>query len=259
MKNNSSQASNAYKAQEIAYNAMEYMYRDEEKAASLCRKALRIHPECVDALSMLAEIESDTVNDYITAMEKAVKAGRKDLGKDYFEKERGNFWGLLETRPFMRAMSQLGDGYMQFGKKGYDKTIEIFEEMLNLNPNDNQGIRYALVGCYLTTKRYEQAGELLKRHKEDTMAFFMWSRVLHDYITRGTEKAEKTLKSAMDSNPHVWKYLTGKKRLPRYLPSTYSPGEETEAICCAHSLKEAWKTHRQAKNWLKEFQPANDD
>jgi len=141
MVNYSGGTSKAHQAQEIAYDAMECMYRDEEKAASLCRKALSIYPDCVDALAMLAEIESETVKDYIESMDKAVKAGRKYLGKDYFEQECGNFWGLLETRPFMRAMAQLGHGYMQLGKKGYSQAIEVFEEMLELNPNDNQGIR----------------------------------------------------------------------------------------------------------------------
>jgi len=244
--------SNARKAQETAYNAMEYMYHDEEKATSLCRKALTIHPDCVDALSMLAEIESASVKGFIISMEKAVKAGREYLGKDYFEQERGNFWGLLETRPFMRAMAQLGQGYMQLGKEGYGKAINIFEEMLALNPNDNQGIRDILLGCYLATKRYEQAGDLLKRYKNDTMAIFMWSRVLHDYITKGPKRAEKTFKLAMESNFHVLKYLSGKKRLPQVLPAEYSPGEENEAVYCADVLKKAWGAHPKAKQWLRE-------
>lgn len=250
---NSGQVSDASKAQEIAYDAMEYMCRNEEKAASLCRKALSTYPDCVDALAMLAEIESKSSKDYINAMEKAVKAGRKYLGKDYFEQERGSFWGLLETRPFMRAMAQLGQGYMELGKKGYDKAIEIFEEMLELNPNDNQGIRDILLGCYLATKRYEQAGGLFKRYKGETMAIFMWSRLLYDYVTKGQKKAEKTFASAMTSNSHVLKYLAGKKRLPKSLPSNYSPGEETEAVYCAHTLRDAWNAHNEATQWLKEL------
>jgi tetratricopeptide (TPR) repeat protein len=244
--------SNARKAQEIAYNAMEYMYDDEKKAASLCRKALAIYPDCVDALSMLAEIEAASLEDYIILMEKAVKAGRKYLGNDCFEQECGSFWGLLETRPFMRAMAQLGLGYMQLGKEGYDKAKNIFEEMLVLNPNDNQGMRDILLGCYLATKCYESAGDLIRRYKNDTMAIFMWSRVLHDYVTKGPKKAEKTFKLAMESNFHVLKYLSGKKRLPRVLPAEYSPGEENEALYCAGVLKKAWVAHPKAKQWLKE-------
>jgi len=60
----------------------------------------------------------------------------------------------------------------------------------------------------------------------------------------------------MKSNPYVLKYLIGKKRLPKQLPAEYSPGEETEAIYCAHTLKEAWNAHREAKAWLKEHNAA---
>jgi hypothetical protein len=33
-------------------------------------------------------------------------------------------------------------------------------------------------------------------------------------------------------------------------------GQETEAIYCAQTLKEAWKAHREAKSWLKEYYAA---
>ncbi len=46
------------RAQDIAWQAMECMGGDQEQAAQLCREALEIYPDCVDALHMLADIES---------------------------------------------------------------------------------------------------------------------------------------------------------------------------------------------------------
>lgn len=244
--------SNSQKAQELAYDAMEYMNHDDEKVTKLCKEALKIYPDCVDAQTMIAEIECERVIDFIDAMKKAVASGRRYLGETAFKEDKGYFWGMLETRPFMRAMMQLADGYRQMGKGHFDKAIEIFEEMLELNPNDNQGVRYILLDCYLAKKLYQQAGEIIEQFNDDFMAVFNWARVLYAYGTEGEEAAGKYLEPAMEQNKYVLLYLTGKKRLPRYLPECYSPGDETEAIFCVDTLKESWKSHREAKRWLKE-------
>lgn len=238
------------RAQKLAYDAMDCIYEDPEKAVELCTKALKIYPDCVDAQGMLAEIRFQGLTDYIAAMEKAVASGRRDLGKKCFEEDKGYFWGLLETRPFMRAMMQLADGYRQTGKQGCGRAMEIFEEMLELNPNDNQGVRYKLVDCYLAQKLYPKAGQLLKKYPNESMAVFNWARVLYAYVTQGEKAAEKAIQRATQQNPFVLAYLSGKKRLPRTQPDYYSPGDKSEAIFCVDTIKESWKNHPEVKQWL---------
>lgn len=240
------------KAQELAYDAMECMHCDDKKVVKLCKDALKLYPDCVDAQVMLAEIQSESVEDYIQAMKKAVASGRKELGEDCFKNDVGYFWGLLETRPFMRAMGQLADGYRQMGKQGFPKAIEIYEEMLRLNPNDNQGVRYLLIGCYLAQKLYKETENLIEKYKDDSMAVFNWAKVLYCYVTEGEDAAEKVLKSAIEQNQYVLGFLTGKKSLPQYMPGSYSRGNEDEAIICIDSLDEAWKSHPEAQSWLKD-------
>jgi lipopolysaccharide biosynthesis regulator YciM len=237
-------------AQDIAYDAMEFMYRDNEKVVELCKKALKVYPACVDAQVMLAEVQSDNLQDYIIALEKAVADGRKELGEQFFKENKGYFWGLIETRPFMRAMSGLADGYMELGKKGYAKAIAVYEEILELNNNDNQGVRYNLSNCYICEKLYDKAQQLIGISDEN-ISFFNWAKVLIAYATQGEVAAEKALKAAVKQNPYVLPLLSGKKRLPPYHPGFYSPGDENEAIICAKMQKDAWKIHKEAKNWLK--------
>jgi len=103
-------------AQEIMWDAMEAASGDDAaKAESLYRKALEVYPDCVDALTMLAEIECELTKDYVEKLREAVEAGQRDLGPAYFKEERGYFWGLIETRPFMRAMAQLGFALLDWG------------------------------------------------------------------------------------------------------------------------------------------------
>jgi len=239
-------------AKGLMYDAMDAIFDDEERTASLCRKALKLYPDCVDALSMLAELECETTDEYMTRLREAVEAGRRDLGPKCFKEDKGYFWGLLETRPFMRAMALLADALIRSATpEATDEAIAIYEEMLELNPNDNQGVRDWLVGCYLTQKRYEDASELLERYPDDWLAAPAWAKVLLAFITDGEEQASKLLAEARERNAHVEQYLTGRKRLPRTRAGSYSPGDESEALYCADMLNDAWKKHPKARQWLK--------
>jgi len=245
-------------AQELMWQAMEVIEKNEVRAAALCREALRVYPDCVDALAMLAQMESPTLKDYVAALRRAIEAGRRDLGAEYFEAEKGCFWGLIETRPFMRALADLVFALLDWGTpERIDEAIKLQEEMLDLNPNDNQGMRDVLAACYLRQKRYEDAARLLKRYKGDWAAVPCWSRVLVALAAGAEEKAARLLKDAREQNRHVEQYLTGQKRRPRSRPEMYSPGDQSEAVFCADTLWEAWKAHPKAKQWLKEKNAAS--
>lgn len=246
------QMSRREESQELAWDAMEIIHEDEPRAAHLCREALSIYPDCVDALTMLAEIESHWEFQYVDRLRAAVAAGRRDLGPRCFEEDRGDFWGLIETRPFMRAMFLLSLALIRWGtNEALDEAIATQEEMLDLNPNDNQGVRDWLAACYLRRRRYRDAAALFARYEGDWLAAPAWARVLHAYATQGEASATELLAPARERNSHVEAYLTGVKRRPRESPGAYSPGDEHEAASCAEMLCEAWNKHPQAKKWLK--------
>lgn len=246
------QASARDRAQDLMWDAMDLVGRDNDRVLGLCREALDLYPDCVDALALLANLECDLAKDYVDAMRMAVEAGRRDLGSAYFKEERGYFWGLIETRPFMRAMGQLVQALLEWGTIiCIDEAIELQQEMLELNPNDNQGVRYHLVACYLQRKRYDDAASLLKQYEDDSMAVWCWARVLHAHVTGDINGAMSCLVDARGHNPFVELYLSGQKRRPRTRPGYYSFGDDTEAVVCANTLWEAWKKHPKSKQWLK--------
>lgn len=240
-------------AQELAWDAMEALAdEDVEGATAKCRQALDHYPDCVDARLMLAEIEIDDLDQYIDEVRETVTAGEYDLGSEYFENEQGNFWLIYETRPLMRAMESLALALVERGTQAaVDEAIAVMEEMLELNPNDNQGVRDVLVGCHLQQKRYADAAALLERYDDDWLATMAWARVLLAHATGDEAEAGRLLEAARARNPHVELYLTGRKRRPRDRPAYYSPGDEAEAVFCADHLWEAWKRHPAAKRWLK--------
>jgi len=153
----------------------------------------------------------------------------------------------------MRAVGQLTSALIDWGTAPrIDEAITLQEEMLRLNPNDNQGVRDPLAGCYLSRKRYAEADRLLKQYEEDTMSAPLWARVLLAHATGDLAQAQSRLAAAREQNPYTELYLTGKKRRPRTRPSAYCPGDPSEAVFCADALWEAWKKHPASKRWLKE-------
>jgi hypothetical protein len=123
--------------------------------------------------------------------------------------------------------------------------------MLELNPNDNQGLRYVLLGHYLTLDRLDDAKRLLWQYGKDGSAMFAWGRVLHRFLLGDDAKAHVALKKARQGNPFAEDYLSGRKRLPRQLPDFYARGDENEAIECALELGAAWAKHPAAVKWLR--------
>jgi len=238
-------------AQELALDAMEFMHRDYQRAADVCRKALDVYPDCIDALTMLADIECESQRELVERLEGIVSVGRRELGADFLRVNRGDFWLLLNTRPFMRAMAELGCAAMDWGSESRtDQAIAIFEEMLDLNPNDNLGVRDCLAACYLARHRYPEAAALLDRYSDDDFAVPRWARILLAFDT-DDDSLDELLALAREQNPHVEAYLTGRKRLPKAVSEMYSPGEKSEAVHCAYTLRNAWKEHPKAKVWLR--------
>ncbi|TCD71343.1 hypothetical protein EIP91_011114 [Steccherinum ochraceum] len=67
----------------------------------------------------------------------------------------GHFWGILETRPYMRVLQALVRFYVE--KKDYPKAAHTVIEMLRLCPGDNLGQRDWLGSLLIMSKRMEDA------------------------------------------------------------------------------------------------------
>ena len=237
-------------AQELAYDAMDAMEAaDPDRATELARQALTLHPGCSDALYVLALNAARSREEQIEVLERAVAAAERRLGgPPYFEENRGYFWGILETRPYMRARAALAD--ILRGEGRLAEAIGQYEALLGLNPNDNQGLRDVLLGCYFMADDVEGVRRLLERYAEDSGAVFAYGRVLERFLAGDLEGAARARQEARGANARVEGYLTGRKRLPRYPPDWCSPGDENEAVHCAFYLADAWRRHAKALAWL---------
>jgi tetratricopeptide (TPR) repeat protein len=235
------------RAQDLVYKAFEA--RDPAKRAKLARQALEISPDCADAYTLLAE-QARSRKEALELFEKAVAAGERALGPDVFRDEVGHFWGLIETRPYMRAREALASTLWTVGRR--DEAVGHLQELLRLNPNDNQGVRYTLAGWLLAEGRDDELRQLLERYDEES-ANIAYTKALLAFRRHGdTPEARDLLRAARSANKHVPAYLLGERPMPLDQPGYYSPGEPNEAILYAGSALRGWRETPGAIAWLKE-------
>jgi tetratricopeptide (TPR) repeat protein len=237
----------AHEAQQLVYDAWEAATDEEEQ--QLIWRALELDPANVDALLQEAIYSGVQGEEQVELVRKIVAIGEKALGPKAFEEYKGAFWGFMQTRPYMRARQRLAECLRSAGR--FDEAIREYEAMLELNPGDNQGVRYHLLPCYLMLNRLPEAQQLLSKYQECQFnAVFAWGRVLERLLADDPTEAARALAVARKQNPNMQGYIKGHRRMPRRLPDSYSPGSKEEAACFADVLQSAWSRHPTALKWL---------
>ncbi len=235
-------------AQEVVFQALETTGKRREK---LARKALSISPDCADAYVLLAEATKDP-EEARRLYEQGVQAGERALGKEIFTEQEGDFWGILETRPYMRARLGLASVLWELGER--QAAIEHLRAMLRLNPGDNQGVRYLLASWLLIVKDDATLERLLAQYPDEWSAFWAYTKALHTFRRKGAKKqATKALQQAIDINPFVPAYLLGLMPLPKQLPPYYGIGTPEEAVIYLAEAVDAWMETPGALEWLADF------
>lgn len=221
------------------------------KGKDLVKQALELDPNNAEAYIYLASIEKD-IDKAILMFEKAIKAGEKTLGKKFFKEEKGYFWGIHETRPYMRAKAGLADCF--YAKKEVDKAIEIYEEMLELNPGDNQGIRYLLATLLLGKNDLTKFKLFVENSEDEDCAVWNYNNALYLFKNHGkTAKSDKALLEAYKSNEHVIDFMLGIKKMPEEQPQYIRRGDQNEAVSYVNGAWPIWEKTPKAFDWLYEF------
>ncbi len=229
-------------AQELCYRAFDTHGRGRVR---LARKALEICPDCADAYVILAE-QAGTLEAKIDNYTKGVAAAERALGPEVFQEHAGHFWGVSSTRPYMRARFGLAQSLEQDDR--IEEAADHYRELLRLNPNDNQGVRYVLMPKLLRLGRDAEAARLLKEHDEQS-ANWAYARALLAFRLSGrSTAARRELRDAFRTNPHAPELLLQQRPLP--MPPHYSPGSPEEAAVCAEELHCAFAETEGALAWL---------
>jgi tetratricopeptide (TPR) repeat protein len=233
-------------AQELCWQAEEAPTL--EAAARLFKQALALDPDCTDAL-LFKSRRAKTPGLAVEILEEAVLSAADRLGGlKYIRENTGHFWGLVETRPYMRAKAALAEAYMEVDRQ-LDAIAE-YENILDLCPNDNMGIRYSLLGRYIRVGDLHRAWRLLKQYDYEESTAFLYGRLFVEILDEDFSKAKRTLTKAIAENRHVYDYLAGLREEMPEASGFYSPGDESEAAYCLECLHEAYLSNPVLLMWI---------
>jgi tetratricopeptide (TPR) repeat protein len=233
-------------AQAIIYDAFD---ADFERQVPLARAALEVSPDCADAYLVLAEHASN-LDEALDLYRQGVEAGQRAIGAAAFRQHEGAFWQFFETRSYLRA--RLGWAQCLWNSNQYDEAVEHFREILRLNPQDQQGVRYLLAAALMDLGRNDELGQLLDRYPDDRRTDWLFNVALLAYRRESdSPRARQSLLAAVEQNRYVPEYLLDFTRMPPDLPDDAPPGSPEEAVCAAARLRLAWRTTPQAIAWMR--------
>ena len=237
--------------------------KDYETAYTNAKLALEYNPDCLEAECILAMLTTrGNPQKYKREMEKVLAHGERLLEEEgYLPDMAGEFWGILETRPYMRM---LGDHMeMLASLEDYEEAIKIGERMLELNPQDNQGIRWNLAHLYVMTLDREGAEKLLGAYPDDKACLFLMGHALLYFRIKEEDKVIELVKQMKSRNrgfdeffdalctPAKMDKLRGHDN-PYGLPM----GGVDELVHEYDHFQFAWKAAKNFERWLKKKGPA---
>jgi tetratricopeptide (TPR) repeat protein len=179
-------------------------YSDAEK---IYRKLIKDFPEFIDVYHHLALLLNKTERDQeaFNVWQKAVDIGKQCLPESFYFGRDQLPWIILENRPFLRAYHSLGLAYHQSGE--VEKALSIFMNILDMNPNDNQGVRGLVIDCYFRLRRPGDVLKICDRFPRDGMETVLFGQALAWFQLGQLAKAERVFRDGITSLPLVAKEL----------------------------------------------------
>jgi tetratricopeptide (TPR) repeat protein len=237
-------------AQDLVWDAWDT--ENPVKRIALAKKAAKIDPCCADAYNLLAH-EAKDPDKQLGYFMQAIEGFKKRYDEKFFEENTDFFWGLVETRPYMRALEGYGQSLWESGKP--KEAIETFNAMLTLNPNDNQGVRYLLVSWLFIIGDLKSIRKLLKTYKEGTACMLFFALLLNILEKKDKRVIQKSYNAAVEANKYIVPYLLKKKKIPAAIPDRYTFGSKEEAVIYVDDEDgaAAWRTHPEALKVLAEL------
>ena len=180
-----------------------------KKSLECIRKALELEPENLDAIRMEIEVDcgeddQDTLRErFYAALSRADEIMAQN---GWFDKENiGSFWGLLETRPYMRLRYAYFEALIGCGMNG--AAIQEAKEMLRLCENDNLGVRYRLMHLYALLEDEDSMLALHRSYEEYEETQMLLPLSVVSYKTGKMEKAKEYLLRLLMVNADVKKFV----------------------------------------------------
>ena len=181
---------------------------DGETALRPARKALELEPENADALGMQAVLEGgEDENRTLALLREALAQSTAAMERDgwFTDENVGAFWGLVETRPYMRLRFRYMHQLTECGKLRAAACEG--EELLRLCENDNMGVRHSLMCLYAELEEREAMLALHKRYEETEESSMLLPLSVGFYKLDDLEAARDYLMRLNQQNPDLRAFI----------------------------------------------------
>lgn len=183
-------------------------------------------------------------------MNELINDFEKEHGPEFFKENAGRFWFMHETRPYM--MLRTKRARMKFDNKDHAGAIAELQDLLHLNPMDNQGNRFPIASWLVIEKDWEGLKQLIKQFDEPEVPILSSKALMYYSLAPDSAETKAAKKALLKANKHLVKYLTGQKKV-KEAPEFYSPGQASEAeMYLLEYGKEAWRSVPGALFWLRQ-------
>ena len=217
---------------------------------SKINEALRIFPQCAHAYLLLAMEETDP-SQKIALLREGMAIAETAIEPGAFVESDEYFWNRVETRPYMRCRTALSQALWDNGD--YNQAISHRKELLKLNRQDNQGLRFHLASWLLENNpdNLYIRQPFFKDYKADTSAFIQYAYALWLFHKQGPRQAStNALLRAIKHNRYVPVFLLEKAQIPPINLYRVERGSPEEAVSYCRVAASCWKKFPGSLDWL---------
>jgi hypothetical protein len=183
-------------------------------------------------------------------LESSISEGRKMFPPEFSPGIDHLPWGFIDNRPFLLILGE--HAILTEEINGSQKAIPLYEELLALNPNDNQGIREILATAYLKTNRLDELLKLDKKYPDDFSPGLSVGALLALYKLGRFDEALARIVSSRKHFGHIFQeILKTNHPKPDLIPGRVQVGGDDEAWFYWESQGTFWMSSSGARDFLR--------
>lgn len=224
------------------------------KMGAMTAKAmLDAEPLMFDAATMLAHdmFEGGDSRGALKILVSAIIEGRKLFPAEFAIGRDRLPWGFVDNRPFLLLLGEYAT--LVDAVDGPKKAIPFYEELIALNPNDNQGIRSFLATAYLKVNLLEKLVQFSKKYPEDMLSQVAVGALFALYKLGRLDEARKNIVTLRKYFSHTFReILKTEHPQPKLIPGRVQVGGDDEAWLYWQEQGTFWMTTKGAREFLKD-------
>ncbi len=220
---------------------------------------LKRHPECFDSLDILDDLATaigrhpqadapgldDLLLGPVLARHETILAQAcRTTGKITLP------WVIAENRSALRGLMRTIQ--WSLARKERARAVSTAERLLELNRDDNHGVRFMLMNEYLRAGSDEKALALAQQYPDDLAPETRFGAVLALVRLRRLPEAERALRNACSDLPKTAQYLLATRiRRPRIVQGRIELGGDDQAWLYRDEMRTVWRQSPGALEWLR--------